>query len=349
LFFVAFDGASGSELWRSDGTSAGTVRVADINPGGGFSSPTNLTAVGNTLFFTANDGSSGYELWRSNGTAAGTVRVADINPGVGSSSPNNLTAVGNTLFFTADDGSSGSELWSLDVSLFLDTTPPIAPSLSLAADTGTSSTDRITSNRTINVAGLEAGASWEFSTDSGSSWLAGSGSSFSVADGSYATGQVQARQTDSAGNTGPANSSFAAFSIAPDPITKATRSQDLLIGTPNSSDTFRWSGLSFSLREDYDTITNYEDQDRLRVRGSRYRSTLTSTEGSIRRLSGKQIKNVLGGRDFSAGEAAAFKVQGMDGTFIALNNDQRGFQSNSDALIFLEGYSIGGSNPVIVA
>jgi len=72
LFFVANDGTSGSELWRSDGTSAGTVRVADIRPGSASSYPQGLTAIENTLYFNANDGSSGKELWKSDGTAAGT-------------------------------------------------------------------------------------------------------------------------------------------------------------------------------------------------------------------------------------------------------------------------------------
>jgi ELWxxDGT repeat protein len=33
LFFVANDGGTGPELWKSDGTAAGTVRVKDILPG----------------------------------------------------------------------------------------------------------------------------------------------------------------------------------------------------------------------------------------------------------------------------------------------------------------------------
>ena len=82
MFFTAGDGAHGPELWKSDGTEAGTVLVKDIHPGaGGYSSPSSLTGVGGTLFFAADDGTHGSELWKSDGTEAGTVLVKDINAG----------------------------------------------------------------------------------------------------------------------------------------------------------------------------------------------------------------------------------------------------------------------------
>jgi len=63
LFFTADDGLAGTELWRSDGTTAGTVLVEDIGPYPTESRPEFLTVVGGTLFFTAADGVHGRELW----------------------------------------------------------------------------------------------------------------------------------------------------------------------------------------------------------------------------------------------------------------------------------------------
>ncbi|MCC6746792.1 MAG: hypothetical protein IT371_03980 [Deltaproteobacteria bacterium] len=114
LYFQAGDAATGTELWRTDGTLAGTMLVKDLNPGPGSSYPYPLVVFDGALYFGASDGTSGYELWKSDGTAAGTVRVKDLNPGTASSSPSQLTVVGSTLFFSAATPANGRELWRSD-------------------------------------------------------------------------------------------------------------------------------------------------------------------------------------------------------------------------------------------
>ncbi len=95
----------------------------------------------------------------------------------------------------------------------VDTAAPAVPGLALAADTGASNTDRITSDGTILVSGVEQGASWQFSLNGGESWLNGTGSSFVVPDGTYPTGRVQVRQIDVAGNTSAANQGIPEFTV----------------------------------------------------------------------------------------------------------------------------------------
>ena len=114
LFFTDFHRDTGWEVWKSDGTDAGTAPLKDIVPGPGSSYPGNLIEVNGTLFFSAFHPDTGSELWKSDGTEAGTVLVRDINPGPAGSGPYNLTNVNGTLFFTAFRPETGYELWKSD-------------------------------------------------------------------------------------------------------------------------------------------------------------------------------------------------------------------------------------------
>jgi ELWxxDGT repeat protein len=111
-YFGAID-SHGSQLWRSNGTAAGTTLVDVINPSGD-ALPSNLTVIGSTLYFFATDGVHGSELWKTDGTAADTELVRDINPGTSGSlrySSDVPVVVGNSMYFVATDGTHGYEPW----------------------------------------------------------------------------------------------------------------------------------------------------------------------------------------------------------------------------------------------
>ena len=48
---MASDGINGAELWRSDGTAAGTIMLKDINTGSGDSYPREFTSLGGAVYF----------------------------------------------------------------------------------------------------------------------------------------------------------------------------------------------------------------------------------------------------------------------------------------------------------
>ena len=124
LYFSAYEGTNGRELWKYDGANAPSM-VADINPSGD-SYPTYLTVFNNELYFRAYDGTNGYELWKYDGTNAPSM-VADMIHGTDGSEPSHLTVFNNELYFRAYDVTNGYELWRYDgtniPSMFADISP----------------------------------------------------------------------------------------------------------------------------------------------------------------------------------------------------------------------------------
>jgi len=114
IYYAYSNIPSNGELWKSDGTAAGTVMVKEIRPGSFGSFPANMFNINGIVYFTADDGTNGNELWKSDGTAAGTVLVKNIRPGAFPSNPSQFINFNGLLFFTANNGINGIELWKSD-------------------------------------------------------------------------------------------------------------------------------------------------------------------------------------------------------------------------------------------
>ena len=129
LLFAANTTAAGNELWKSDGTSAGTFLLKDINTGhsgADSSNPNNFMVLNNIVLFTATDATHGNEIWKTDGTPAGTAIVKDINPGTPSSTQveifpgyfadffSGFHIFNKRAYFIANDGTSAGEMWVTD-------------------------------------------------------------------------------------------------------------------------------------------------------------------------------------------------------------------------------------------
>ena len=116
LFLAAAGDRRGMELWKSDGTEAGTVLVKDVCPDNFCSSrPDLLTVVQSYLYFLAKDEHHDTSLWRSDGTESGTIMI--VSPGHNLNGEpwrvNEYTGFGSELLMSAR-GADGVELWKTD-------------------------------------------------------------------------------------------------------------------------------------------------------------------------------------------------------------------------------------------
>jgi ELWxxDGT repeat protein len=121
VYFSAFDPAGGWQLWKSDGTAAGTVMVSDVNPGPAGLEPVDITPLSGTdAMFSGDDGTHGREPWETDGTTAGTAMFEDLNPGSAGSDPIGITATEYNVgiiaqfplwYFSASDGTHGREFF----------------------------------------------------------------------------------------------------------------------------------------------------------------------------------------------------------------------------------------------
>lgn len=75
LFFSAADGTYGPQLWRSDGTAAGTVRVTRFGPSAAFGQ---IVRFGDGVAFAVDDGSSGGQVWFHDPVAGTTRQLTNL-------------------------------------------------------------------------------------------------------------------------------------------------------------------------------------------------------------------------------------------------------------------------------
>jgi trimeric autotransporter adhesin len=114
-----------SYLWKSNGTSAGTVKIKKLYTWD-YKDDAYPDIFGNEfvqlddkfIFVASPTDTINWELWVTDGTDNGTKMIKDIKTGKGlfdrSSLPQGLTKIGNTVCFAAIDDNHGYELWVTD-------------------------------------------------------------------------------------------------------------------------------------------------------------------------------------------------------------------------------------------
>jgi hypothetical protein len=206
-------GVGSSFTLTGDGVKSAIVRQTDVagnvsSASAAFTFTLDTAVATPTLALALDSGLSTLD----NITNSGVVNVTGLEAGATwQYSTNNgsvwTTGIGNSFILTGDGVKSvivrqtdvvGNASGNSAALIFtLDTTAAAAATLALALDSGLVG-DTITNSGVVNVTGLEPGTSWQYSTDSGTNWIAGVGSSFTLTGDGVKSAIV--RQTDVAGN-----------------------------------------------------------------------------------------------------------------------------------------------------
>jgi uncharacterized delta-60 repeat protein len=214
---------AGNSTTTADTTNATVDNVAPTAPStpdltaasdSGASSTDNITNVTTPTFTGTAEANSTVTLYDTDGTTVlGTATATGGNWSI-TSSP--LSAGSHSITARATDGAGNTSPASSALAITIDTTPPPAPAFTaITDDTGTSSTDQITSDTTLVLSGTaEAHATvavFRNTAPIGSTSADGTGYwSFDYTGTSLAEGlhTFTATATDAAGNTSPESSEF---------------------------------------------------------------------------------------------------------------------------------------------
>lgn len=120
LYYVVLT-ENGQQLWRTNGTKAGTVYTGVDDPVHFFPLTSATTTNGIHFYVRATTLEAGakssiiqYDLWRTDGTPSGTYQVQMLSIGDWFDAPHQLTAVNNQLYFFNLTPNLGMELWKTD-------------------------------------------------------------------------------------------------------------------------------------------------------------------------------------------------------------------------------------------
>ncbi len=108
MVFAADDGTNATELWKTDGTAAGTTMIKVLAPDSLTNPPSDFTTVGGKVFFVTQGATE--TLWVTDGTTAGTTEVETFDGTLA-----DLMAFDGKLAFieSSPDGTESS-LWVSD-------------------------------------------------------------------------------------------------------------------------------------------------------------------------------------------------------------------------------------------
>ena len=187
-----------------------------------------------TLGYTvnvANDVASTTVTPTTNNDGASVTVDGDTVESAAASNPIALTVGANAIVIVVTAADTTEQTYTVTVRR-----APAAPSLALAADTGSLPTDRITNNGRVNVTALASGAAWRYTVNGGAvspTFTTGTGTFFTLDEGDYAVDQVQVVQ--SLGGADSLPTSLAAVTVdetAPEITRTGAATVTLTVGDP---------------------------------------------------------------------------------------------------------------------
>jgi len=244
-------------------------------------------------------------------TSDGTLNVTGTEPGAKVEYSINGGTTWSTSFHAAEGQNTvqvrqtdkaGNVSPPASLTFTLDTTAPTAPTVALANDTGSSATDKITRDGTLNVTGTETGATVQYSTNGGATWS----TSFAAVEGQNI---VQVRQLDVAGN----HSTTSSITFTLDTTAPAAPTVALLNDTGIPGDLITTDGRLNVTGLETDATVEYSING-----GTTWSTSFTAVEG----VNAVQVRQTDVAGNHSTGTNFTFTLDGKPSTpHVALLHD----------------------------